>query len=1211
MDPLDTRKQIDAIESKLLQEEKYDVESLRNNQTISSHNDKESSQRFLQYSLTDARFEDDYMKFCTEVKPLSTEERKRLFQFISRYTEDDLSEELLESMPCFQRFLLGPLPCKYAPIIGAAGTGKTTATANMIIRNNTITVCGATNPAFAAFMTQLQQNVKPAAYSKLTKETLHKLVNIRFEEPFVQTLLKSLNLNKDLNDSYIKLVNSTTLLSNRTKAQKCIYEHVKTVLRVLHPLLCFSINKLKRSFRNNQKQFRLEITDIQHPYFQADDEKFSFIKQAESRKTSRSWNSVKTFDGYQSLVLSQCNSKSYYNSSLPNIMILANTFIIDEAGRVEAYFNILISFIWWFLQFTYNTPMLYETIPIISPSGSDSQSNVINFPVSMIDEAICPAVIWDAESVLVYRSEHNRRKINAFSDLKSSMHNATCLSLENFKEDEFTYKTFMFNETFPELVMDPRIKPKAIRMFPYHRDCEQFLENMSSHGTNNFEICDNVFITSDLTLINHNNFNTNECDNDNDNDDHDDDNEDEISVLSESEARRNRLHMWKQKKDIYSDGYIARDEVYKEKYTCKEPMLNDVGFNEKVEEVLQEMYMNIQEQKKQVCHDEREIRKKYGQIMTEEEIENIEYGELMWKELNEKYVSEDDNSNRHDIRFICGPAKLMLSHKEHKLKRMHAKGIANELGDAFQLSKHYYSSTVALGQTTKMQYIPKYDLCLEIADPNYTGDDKLLQKSLDRTVNTRSVYMCISRKRCFPYLYPVVSGTYNTSIILRGVSGIVKDIIYAECFTSSDTAFRLLVYCGLLEEYRKWVYSLQCKTNNIDVFSMERDHIVQLSNTLNVPSVEKKIIESYEHVISASCNRHCNDFKYIDLKTTNKSRLLLNVEQLQDALKRLIMNALDVSQDFARKHIEFFIENCELLTTWKFLLYRAIKPFSLDKAEYTSKGDLIVLGTGNHQCNINTMRRENKHMYNKYNLEWEKVHIGKKNLHSIMHNTIYNTFPDLIAATSLTLLLKGLIIANTHPSVMHKHLNLFDVLVPCKNKNFQHKQSQYGLMMRSAAANFQQKANSLIHKIYTVNGGESMNFPRPFKIGGTNKPSNIILKCKDNVFYFSSLLNDDIKKISRKKVETFSIFPLMNPLFLDGPYTIDSMQGKTTNGECVVDLHNVDRSKHLVAVTRNNSSHNLLTSNVSAAMKRKNVLSPFIPMKTHNKRLTAKYFKYR
>lgn len=1173
---------IKEIESNLLPPKHVDTFISKSKSTPDSC-DKESFQRLLQYSLSDGKFEKDYQTFCSGTTPLTSSERTSLFTFIAKYVEQEsfTDDEMLEIMPQLGNFL-SPLPCKYAPVVGAAGTGKTTATANMMFKSNTITVCGATNSAFGNFMAELKPNVKPGSYSKLLKQTIYKLANVKYGDPFIKLCLQNINKNKELSDSYKNLIENTSFVRHKEDAYNFYYQHMQTVLKALHPLLFWIIKTLKASF---QPQYRLEITDTNHPYYQPESEKFNFVQESKvqlARTCSKACNNVASINAYQTLVMMQCSEPSLLPNKehlLPNIMTLVNTIVIDEAGRLPAYFNTITCFIWWFLQFAYNTPMLYESIPVISPSGSDSQSNVIDFPVSMLDEVISPLLICNPTDVLAYKSEHNRRKINAFTDLKTSMHNATCLSLENFQINDFTYKTFMFSETFPELLKDPRIKPNAIRMFPYHQNCDQFIQAMHTHGNANIETRDNIFVSSDITVVHDVNFN------------HADVDDLFLSTLTEEEAQMNRLNMWKAKKQIYSDGCIIPDQNYKDKLTNSVPMSDDTNFKENVEEALQEVYAKMQSQHEILA---KERKRKLHQQMTNEELEEMQYVEYMQKfEATGSYHTPC----QQDIRYICGPATSMLSQEEHRIKRIHAKGIAKELGDGSNLSRHYYSASIALGQKPVMQYDPKYDICIEIADPNYTADEDLLKDSISKSVNARILYMCISRKRYFCENSSVVSGTHQTSLTLHGVSGKVNEIIYSECFGSANTAFRLLVYGGILEEFRKWTYSLslQRSNSNVDILSMDKDHVRDLGTVVNIPQREREIIQSFEQILLLSCDKSSKEFKHINPDINSK--VCLNVLELHDSLKRLVMRALSISQDFGETQIRYFVCNSEITEAWRFLLRTATQPFYLDKTQYCNHGDLITLGAGLSSV-------EKKKLTFRYgNMEWERKMVGRKTLFSIISRTIHDIFPDLIAHTSMTLLLKGILIANTNPSIALQNVRLFNIL--------NHKSSLYGLMMRSNAASLPQKTDMLMHKVFTVNGGECMNFPRPFIVNGTDKPSNIVLKCKGNTFPFSSLSKGNDENIPTKKIESFAVLPLMNPMFSQVASTIDSMQGRTMNGESMVDLCHMNSSKLLVAVTRNKSSHSLFTSNVSAAVNTKIDPALNVQVKQSNKKIISSYFKYR
>ena len=1186
------KKQIAEIETDMMEYEHYNTDTIIMSPGNVSHlNSKENSQRLLQYTLADAKFQKDYIDFCTKNNEhLSFNERKCFFKFISCYINpfDKDFDKIFALLPHFEKRFISCIPCFYAPIMGGAGVGKTTSTAHVIHQSNKIAFCGATNSSYSAFMTEVKPNIKPNSFSKIGKGTFHKITSVNFQQSFASNCLKKISCSKDVKKSYEDLLSKKKQLGNRNEKEKHLRKHGHTILKALRPLICFTVSKLRKSFRNFDWRYRLEIKDRNHPYYQSLDEQFQFVTMMEkSFHSPEIYKKVCSIDAYITLVMSSFESFTLENEKyLPNILTLTNTLIIDEAGRLPGYFNIYTAFIWWFLQFLFNTPMLYETIPVISQSGSDSQSNVIDFNGSMLDEAVCPLIIYnEPKNILAYKSDYNRRKTNAFSDLKTSMYETACLGLENFLVNAFTYKPFIFGETFPEHIEDPRVHPNATRMFAKHAKCTDYFKSMHDCGSSTIKARDNVFISSDITLISSEWTNTDNV-------------MEHLSCLTEEEARLNRLELWKKKKEIYAECSITSEVYNEKKLKCDASMQKDIGFNEEIEKQILISY-NIYKKAKKQQDQNKGNNVLYGQELTSEEIEEIEYGEKMHKELNGLM------KEKVYIQFICGPAQQLLSKEEHLLKRQHASGIAKEMGSGIKLSKAFYSSSVAKGQISDIFYDPKYDLCIEIANPDYSGDDAVLQKSLDQTVNARTVYMCLSRERYFAPMSCVFPGTFKTMIILRGVNGTIKEVIHSECFILSNIFFRLLVYCGFLEEFRKFVYMKESK--NIDVFKLERDQFIDLKNKLNISTKEKEIIENYETIVTLACDKMVTDYKKVIKKKT-----VLDVIKLHDSLKRLIMKALNICEDFTEYKVVYFVENCELLDSWIFLLYKATQPFELDKANHYMHGDITVLGKGIHECNLKTV---GKNMKRKITLNnsvsgWEKNRSGSKNIYFVMNNAFHHFFPDLIAETSMTLLLKNILIVNTYPSSLHRHVKLFDVLGKV-DRNNKESESNYGLMMRDDSANSNQENHKLMHKHFAINGGESMNFPRPFKVHGTNALSNIVLKCQGRTLNFSTQHVSDTEQIYHKKAESIAMFPVMNSILVQSACTVDYMQGKTVCGECMVDL-SMDCNKHLVAITRNSCSHELITANVSGAMKRK--YDDGIDLKKtkiENRRHTTKFFKYR
>ena len=1195
-------KELLNIESNLLPVETYDSQLLRCVDKNEIEQDNDGKKRFTQYTLADAKCHDDYLDFYSNnADGIFPQERKEMFNFLSLYiTGNEITSDVLDTLPNINRFLIKHFPCKFGAFVGAAGTGKTTASANMMFKMTQMTACGATNSAYSTFLGMLEENIKPGSYRNIMKETVYKLLNINCEDGFIQEAFKKLNSNAELRNSYCNIIQNPNLIEDETKSQEAISNHIKIVLKALHPIICFTIDKLIRLFSKYWVKYRLNINNVQHPFYQSKEESFSFITKDIKKKSTNNklCESVNCIEGYKIFIQSVFDKQISLitnNIHLPPILILSDSILVEEAGRLPAYFNTFISFIWYFLNFTFNTPYLHlHKIPFIVTSGSDTQSNVIDFPYSMLDEIISPCFIWNRKTVLPYKSDHNRRKINAFSDLKTSMHNVACLSLENFMISDLTFRTFMFSETFTELVNDPRIKPNAIRMYGYHTAVEQYIDKIHTNGNANIETWDCVFISSDITLINSDDFDG--CYE-----------ERALSSLTEEQAKQNRLNMWKKKRNIFSsdkkESCIINDEIYKENYTCNTQIKTDKGFDKDVEKVILEIYKKL-ENSSHLKKNKKQSKYKFEHYLTSQELDEIEYGKKITSELNGFAPEFNNTSVKQDIRYICGLAKNMLSSEEHKIKRMHGKGIADEIGYGLDLTKSYYSFAGAQGQTTQMEYDPNYDLCIEIADPDYSdGNDITLSKSLEKTVNTRTVFMCMKRKRYFAHKAYVVTGMSRTYFKHIGVLGKINNILLCESFTTSNLEFRLLVYCGILYDYKKWVYAsyVQDEELDVDVLNLNDENLASFGETLNIPHLEKMIIKKFDDVMVKCKNKLSKEFKY-----EKDDRYELDVLEIHNIFKRLVGDCVDTSQEFAEKDFQYDIESCPLLNTWPKLFYKALSPVVYLSADLQN-GNLIVLGPG-----MSTLNNKNE---DRRALLWEKNMIGKKNVNFILNDAIERLFPDLTAKSTLKVLIKGNIIANTYSSLSHKHIKISNVLLQRKKNGETSRSSKYGQMMRLTTANFSTDVKKLMHKIYSINGRECMNFPRPFRIEFSKYPSNIILKCSDNKIYpYSKLLKIDTNEpelFKRKNIEAFAIVALMNPLFVGGASTVDSMQGKTTSGQTMVDLGNMDSSKYLVAITRNDSSHNLFTSNVTEARQNKNLTDSFNQYKIKTKKLISKYFYFR
>lgn len=1162
----------------------------------------DAERRCTQYTFADKCMENLIRNF-TETQAsvgVSSEDLQSIHDFLSQYEKDGS----ITHMPSFGD-LCTPLPIKYVLIIGGAGTGKSTALRNIMFRDNTMTVVGTTNPACNNFISDLAKISKPHTYSTggIIRNTIHKLLHIDYNSIVTQNIYNTVLQNKELHELCRNHMNKIYCLD----AEKELHSYWGCILKHIYPLYKKCVSNIQKEF-TSYKGYKYQLVSSGSKYnfniskdllFPCDLRKPNgeitgdfFYDKTHAAANVNLANQVDSQLAFLQYITMIHSKKPWENSAdekhYPNPLILRHKIIVEEAGRMACPMTTLMVLLWWRLNFMYNTPQLRTKVPVILLSGSDTQSGVIGFPTSMLDELLTPFVLCKKNEILAISSEFNRRRKNNFQHPISEMHKVLCTHFEKHIEmTDDIFDSLMFCEVFTREVNDPNFHTDALRIFQFHKDCSEYDLKLKQAEKATVEVYDTIYVSSNIVTVTVPTSKTI--------------NTEYLSILSEKEAEHNRMLMWKQKTYLYVDNLTCS--------TTKIPDMNNYpsfrksnnsqnGFDEKYEEYIMSVFY---ETKKNRASDPINIQNPVKRQKLSTDIEDVaEYDEAAKK-------NQHDNSyeiTREDLtfRYIIGAARFMLSSSQHRRERLYSHATAKKLGKGEHLSKLYYESSRVSNQNGEMFYDPYYDVCIEIADPDYSlKDDNQFKQSIAATATALQTFLAYRRKRNFAKFSGVTNAISRTKVKLKGIHGTLREMLLSHEFMNiCPESFKVCVYSQVISEFKSW---LQIQTEIAQYSSIQ---------TL-LDSYSKLVADPHIHTdVTTLCN-----ILYTMVNTLYKDVKLSN---------------------FTNYHqLKLYVEND---TFWFKMLYTKnsvglSKSLFLQDLKLLDIGNLSVLGNGLHECNLqeNQLAYGSKPSHFKLgNNAWEEYQHGKgkKNGSRVFSHEVSRIFPDLSIQSAMTLLLKDLLVVVTVPNFSNR-VRWCDIFL-IKNNRYQQCDEEFGLLSRRECASITAPTAPLFHNFASRPYGELMNFPKPFVFSSYNHlQTDIILKTANkiqplssnykvmdavvdsstkNVYLQESTLDESTAietELRSKKCDLhFTTHCLMNSMFPLGAVTVDSTQGQTVP-KYITDLGGIDHNKFLVTMTRGENCDQIYVAGVDEAQSRVTAILQSAQYKSHLQKSRARH----
>lgn len=1150
-------------------------------------------QRFTQFTFADKCMETLIRNFTES--PASTgvslEDLRCIRDFLEQYEEDGS----IAHMPCFGDLHV-PLPIKFCMVVGNAGSGKTTALKNMMFRDNTMTVVGTTNSACNNFISELARISKPHTFftGGMIRNTIHKLLYIDYSSSMTRHIYETVLQNEELQQHCASHMKKMSCLDEKKELQL----YWGNLLKYIHPLYKECVSKIQKEFTSYKGyKYQLVSNGSKHSFnvakdllFKSDlakqsgennDALFYDINYAKSKvQLANQVDSQLAYLQYVSMIHSKkswegCGEDTHY----PNPLILRHKIIVEEAGRMACPMTTLLILIWWRVNFLYNTPQLRTKIPVILLSGSTTQSGVIGFPTSMLDELFTPFMLCKKNEILAISSEFNRRRKNKFEHPISEMHKVLCTHLEKHIEmPDNIFDSLMFCEVFQREVSDPNFHTDALRIFQFHKNCSDYELNLEKAEKATVEVYDTIYVSSNIITITPPM--TSEI------------NTEYLSVLTEKQAENNRMVMWKKKAYLYKDDLSCSLTPLPNLKNCASFFKSEDsydGFDEKYEEYIMSVYHEI---KKMYAGIRASIHQKDStdcenpskkQKLSANIEDGVHYDEAAKISTNNNEVGDENLT----FRYIIGPARLLLSSSEHKRERIYSQEIAHKLGKGEHLSKLYYESSKVTNQSSEMFYDPYFDVCIQIADPDYNSiDDNEFKKSIASTSTALQTFLAYRRKRNFAKFSGVTNTMSRTRVKLKGIHGTLQELLMSHEFMNvCSDSFKICVYSQVISEFKCWV-DIQTQTDITECASIQ------------------KLLDSY-HTLIADPHSH------------SKVGSLCNM--LYTMVHALYKNA-KVSIFVNHHQMKLYIENDIFWNRLRFSKNSVglSKSLPLQDLKLLDIGNLSVLGNGLHECNSQEyqLAQANKPTHFKLgNNSWEEYQHskGKKNASRVISHEVSRLFPELTIQSTMTLLLKELLVVVTVPEYSTK-LRWSDVFLMNQNP-YKPRDCRFGLLTRRECPPISSQTSRLFHQFANRPFGQLMNFPKPFirhrydhiqtdiilKTAYGIQPLSNNYKVLDAVFDSSmnkaylqeSTLSENAtteNELKSKKPDLhFTTYCLMNPMFSVGAATVDSTQGQTVP-KYITNLAAMDHTKYLVTMTRGENSDNILLAGLNDAQKKVNRL---------------------
>lgn len=573
--------------------------------------------------------------------------------------------------------------------------------------------------------------------------------------------------------------------------------------------------------------------------------------------------------------------------------------VCEEDGMAHGLWCTLRKLIVLMGLFLYRPPMLCRSVPVITTSGSATQSNPINTCASALQVAACPIRLADRDNTLAVRSEFFRRSTTELDDPCQRMFRVATLGLEqNLSASEYTFSGLLPNEVHDEAVEDPNVAPEDVRFYESHYDVRRYCSKIDQQGLATVPVVDIVYLADLLVPVEGGRNRRIPIGA------YDEPPQEHMSTLTSDMAAENRQKLWALKvKACYSGTTIDMDGLH---------WCSDTGT---------------------LPQEAREppTKRHCGEWFVSE------HGDF---ELRRRGKNQDLAATRNDLSYgkalndasffhICAPAALTMSREEHANKRRWAKFLETALGDGSAASKVYLTGSKAEDQTASYKYIPAMDLCLETADyhqPLTKLDAELADTIGDdgnETLDVKGRLLLMAFKRTRMLISGSAVGMQNrTKVEMTGVRCTFATVVNHSCFPTEGNdlnVFKTLVYSSAIMKYMGILLARHLYGS--DHIHVDTD-VLKMWNETNIQGPPSDLIEEFMSLITRSIvRRDSSDTHNARASAALGSGCDLNSNNLAENFSRILLGLVAASSDTTlvkTQTFDFLVTESPLYAIMKF-----------------------------------------------------------------------------------------------------------------------------------------------------------------------------------------------------------------------------------------------------------------------------------------------------
>jgi hypothetical protein len=372
--------------------------------------------------------------------------------------------------------------------IGKAGTGKSQFITDVILAFPRAILCSSTHAAANNVNTRLRNSIGPSIKDAFITTTVHSLLGWNIDK-----YLLSPSTTEMLTSDYEQIMSLDSQTDDYTYDKICV-----SITNHLTPIITHLVDEHKKQIHFNPKlsAFVNAMTRNKDEYKKKKQNKNLNSKSFRNNDKYEAFENLQSQDEFIFALETFC--RVLLSTELPKLL-LGHIFIIEEAGRVPAYIIHLLINVWYHMNHYYQTPQCRTHMPIIFLVGSTSQSKVINFNYSTLDE--CQTIMkfnTTKSGISLYTYNRRMSPTSVMAKLVSQIQTALEFGEQITEDMENALEPLVVQNSF----YDPSFRPDAIRIVKRHSDAKKYVEKFHEFNSGNLiTIYEYLFVAGDIRSL--------------------------------------------------------------------------------------------------------------------------------------------------------------------------------------------------------------------------------------------------------------------------------------------------------------------------------------------------------------------------------------------------------------------------------------------------------------------------------------------------------------------------------------------------------------------------------------------------------------------------------------------------------------------------------------------------------------------------------------